>query len=135
MKNNIFEKGLVCGIIFLFLSISIIPIASSLSTEKLNFDSQVINTTLNGPYNPTWVRSCFGFVIDVWPIISENKTVGYWFYAGDVICTTKTSGKPIFHHFHNREELAISEPVRGIFKCVMIYPDFKELWFICVRSS
>jgi hypothetical protein len=83
-------------------------------------------------YNPAWtgVYSCFGLAIDVWPIYSENKTVGYWFYASNVIC--KINGN--FHHFHNGEVLAINKPYMGIFHEIQELPDFTSLWFICARS-
>jgi len=65
MKNRIFGKGLVFGIIVLFLSASIIPIAGSLSVEKSSSiirpldGSRDYNITLNGTMgNNGWYVSC-----------------------------------------------------------------------------
>ncbi len=81
------------------------------------------------------IHFCFGFVRDVRTTQNDDEIIGYQFLATCVICSTRISGIPVFHYYHNNEELSINEKYIGKLKCVMVLPDFRETWFVCVWSS
>ena len=43
MKNNVYGKGLIIGVIFLFIGISMIPITSSMDVVKEKNDLDIVN--------------------------------------------------------------------------------------------
>ena len=43
MKNKVYRKGLIIGVIFLFIGVSIIPIASSMDVVKEKNDLDIVN--------------------------------------------------------------------------------------------
>jgi len=52
MRNETFRKGLVCGIIVLLVGISLMPIAGSLSIERVSTASQIQNSNLGDDITP-----------------------------------------------------------------------------------
>ncbi len=113
----------------IFIGTIVIPGTIAKSTQNLIQSDN--NQTC---YTPTSVHFCFGFIDDIHTIRNGDEIIGYEFQATDVICTTRTSGIPVFHHFYSREELSINAKYIGKFDCIMILPDFNEIWFICAWS-
>lgn len=118
-------------IVFCLIFIGTIVIPGTIAQPTQNSIQSNNNQSCD---NPTNVRFCFGFIRDIYEIKSDHEIIGYGFHAGNVVCTTRTSGIPVFHHFYNGEELSINVKYIGTFHCSMILPDFKEIWFICAWS-
>jgi hypothetical protein len=70
---------------------------------------------ISPPAYESAVRFCFGRISHVQEVKSGSAIVGYRFEAVNVICTTGLQSKPVFHHFHNNEQLTISLSFIGIF--------------------
>lgn len=77
MKNNIFGKGLVCGIIVLFLSMSLIPLAGSTLTNGSSDDCfPIFEPTVN---NGWVIRANISFQYDPAIVLEiKYKSDGVW---------------------------------------------------------
>lgn len=130
MRKSTFRKNIV-SIVFclIFVGTIVIPGAIAKSTQN-----SIQSNNNQSCYSPTNVQFCFGFIHDIYTIRIGEQIIGYGFHARDVICTTRISRIPVFHHFNNGEELSINAKYFGKFHCVMILPDFNEIWFICAWS-
>jgi len=76
MKNKVYRKGLIIGVIFLFIGISMIPITSSMDVVKEKNDLDIVNfkklNTSNTPFGRSVWKIYFIGRIDNLSIIGDD---------------------------------------------------------------